>query len=110
MDLLTFSRELPESFTDEEFVGLLGKVIDLEAVQDLPTIQRQALHDVAQYLNDYLILIAECRGEIKFEQGSPMLSYRGPFIANVLTRPGGMPLDHERLETFGVGGAEKYFE
>ena len=108
MTFLEFAQTLPKSFSDQEFVDHLNKIIDLRALQDLTPYERQAIHDAAQYLSDYMLLISECKKEMREMHDVQMVDYRGPFIANSLSMPG-QPVDHEQLQTLGVGGDQKYF-
>lgn len=109
LNLIEFAKTLPETFKEQQFIDHLMSVVDLKEIQKLTSHERQAIHDAAQYLADYMLLIHECEGELQMHEGAPVVEYRGPFIANVLTRPAGDKPDREQLETLGVGGADKYF-
>ncbi|AXI50469.1 MULTISPECIES: hypothetical protein [unclassified Sulfitobacter] len=109
MNLSDFAKQLPKNFTEQEFVDLMNRVIDLKTIVDLPVEERSALFDGVQYLLDYIMLAQEANGELRTHQGQPVMDYNGPFIPHVLVRPEGTELDRGALETLGVGEADKYF-
>ncbi|OCX62559.1 hypothetical protein BFP70_13815 [Thioclava sp. SK-1] len=109
MKLEDFARQLPQNFTEQEFVALMNQVIDLKKIVDLPAAERSALFNGVQYLVDLIMLAQEVNGELHTHQGHPVVDYRGPFIPHVLVRPEGVEMDRSALETLGVGEAEKYF-
>lgn len=109
MTLSEFAKQLPENFTEQEFVDLMNQVIDLKSITDLPERERDALFDGVQCLVDFILLAREINGELQMAQGAPIIDYRGPFIPNALTRPDGAQTDRAALENFGVGEADKYF-
>ena len=109
MTLSEFEKQLPETFTEQEFIDLMNQAIDLKSIVDLPERERDALFDGVQYLVDFILLAREINGELQMAQGHPMIEYRGPFIPNALTRPDGAQPDRAALENFGVGEADKYF-
>ena len=45
MKLLDFARQLPENYSEQEFVDLMNQVIDLKAIATLPAMERSALFD-----------------------------------------------------------------
>lgn len=107
MNLLDFAKTMPKSFGEEEFIRRVNEVVDLKQIQSLDAHERQALHDFAQYLSDYMLLLTECFDTTMPEHhGSPVVEYRGPFIENALTRDAGRPLDRSQLESFGLGVAD----
>lgn len=109
MKLEDFAKQLPENFTEEEFVALMNQVIDLKKIVDLPAEERGALFNAVQYLVDFIMLTQEANGELQFHEGHPVVDYRGPFIPHILVRPEGAELDRAVLDTFGIGEADKYF-
>jgi hypothetical protein len=109
MNLKDFAKQLPENFTEQEFVDLMNQVIDLKTIVDLPQTERNALFNGVQYLADFIMLAQEANGELFARDGQPVINYGGPFIPSILTRPEGVDLDRAPLENFGVGEASKYF-
>ncbi|WP_066705257.1 hypothetical protein [Celeribacter ethanolicus] len=109
MKLTDFAKQLPENFTEQEFVDLMNQVIDLKTIVDLPATERSALFNGVQYLVDYILLAQEANGKLRTHEGQYVLDYSGPFIPHVLVRPKGKELDRGVLETFGIGEADKYF-
>lgn len=110
MRLMEFAKTLPQEFDEKEFVDRVNQVIDLREVQSLSADERQSLHDFAQYLSDFMLLVRECNeGVEEGSGGGPSIEYRGPYIENVLTREPGRPLDRGQLENFGVGVAADRF-
>jgi hypothetical protein len=110
MTLSEFAKQLPAEFTEQEFVDLMNRVIDLKSIVDMPEAERDALFDGAQYLVDFILLVREVKGELNSPQGRPVVAYRGPFVPNALTRPDGVAVDPTALETLGVGEGEKYLD
>ncbi|WP_417269914.1 hypothetical protein [Celeribacter sp.] len=109
MKLSDFAKQLPENYTEQEFVDLMNQVIDLKTIVDLPVAERSALFYGVQYLADFIMLAQEANGELLTQDGQPAINCGGPFIPNILTRPEGVDLDRAPLENFGVGEADKYF-
>ena len=109
MKLLDFAKQLPDNFSEQEFVDLMNQVIDLKAIATLPARERSALFDGVQYLVDYIMLAQEANNEIRFHEGHHLMDYNGPFIPHVLVRPDGVEFDRSALENFGVGEGAKYF-
>lgn len=110
MKLMEFAKTLPEEFGEKEFIDRVNQVVDLKEIQSLGVNERQSLHDFAQYLADYMLFVLECNdGVNRASNGAPSITYRGPFIENVLTREDGRPLDRGQLENFGLGVADDRF-
>lgn len=110
MRLMEFAKTLPEKFGEQEFIDRVNRVIDLKEIQSLSKGERQSLHDFAQYLADFMLLVRECNeGVDAVPSGDPFIEYRGPFIETLLTREPGRPLDRGQLENFGVGVADHRF-
>ena len=109
MKIADFAKQLPENFTEQEFVDLMNQVIDLKTIVDLPAAERSALFNGAQYLVDFILLAQEANGELRTHEGHPVMDYSGPFIPHVLVRPEGVGIDRAALENFGVGESDKYF-
>jgi hypothetical protein len=85
-------------------------VIDLKEIQSLTANERQAIHDFAQYLADYMILVRECNEGVETgPDGRTFIEYRGPYIEHVLTREDGRPLDRGQLDNFGIGVGDDRF-
>lgn len=109
MKLEDFAKQLPENFSEQEFVALMNQVIDLKKIVDLPAGERRALFNGVQYLVDFIMLVQEAKGELHFHEGHPLVDYGGPFIPHILVRPEGVELDRAVLDNLGVGEADKYF-
>lgn len=109
MNLMDFAKTLSEAFGDRDFVARVNTVIDLRAIQGLSTSERQALHDFAQYLSDYMLLLHECLDGVAARNGAPILQYRGPFLETILTREPDTEVDRSQLENLGVGVATARF-
>lgn len=109
MTLIEFAKQLPEDHTEQEFVDLMNQVIDMKSIKDLLESERSALFSGVQYLADFILLAQEAKGEISTSEGSPLIQYNGPFIPNILQRPGDAAADFAALENFGVGEADKFF-
>ena len=109
MNLIGFAKGLPEEFTEQEFVDLINRVIDLKQVATLSERERLNLFSGAQYLADYILLAQEAKGEVETRDGHPVLGYDGPYIPTILQRPGEAAPDFAALDNFGVGEGEKYF-
>ena len=108
MSLIDFAKTLPTEFDELEFVTHLKKSIDLSQIKDLSADEVNNLFDATQFLTDYLLLVREHQGQNVEENGNPYVMYRGPYIQNVLTNQTNEPSDFDQLDTFGVGGADKY--
>ncbi|AYE85330.1 hypothetical protein [Sulfitobacter sp. D7] len=109
MELADFAKQLPENFTEQEFVDLMNQVINLKTIEAMPPAERSNLFDGAQYLVDYIMLAQEANGELRSHEGQHMMTYNGPFIPHVLVRPEGTEMDRAALENFGIGEGDKYF-
>ena len=102
MNLLTMAKKLGTEYTGAEFVELLRQVIDLDALKDLSDKEAQSLHDIAQYLSDYMLLHKEFYGQSKTLEGSPFVVCNAPYIETQLTRAPGKKPDFSYLENYGV--------
>lgn len=110
MRLMEFAKTMPLEFEEREFVDKVNQVVDLKEIQSLTAHERQSIHDFAQYLADYMVLVRECNEGVGSEpDGHTFIEYRGPFIEHVLTREPGRPLDRGQLENFGIGVADDRF-
>lgn len=110
MKLMEFAETMPEEFDEKVFIDRVNQVIDLKAIQALGNHERQALHDFAQYLSDYMLYLKEySEGEGEKRDGASIIEYRGPLIKTSLTRPGGSLLDTSILDNFGLGAADARF-
>lgn len=108
MNLIDFAKTLPVNFEDRQFVDHLKQAVDLSQIKELSEDEVNNLFDAAQFLTDYILLVREHQGQDVEEDGHPYVMYRGPYIQNVLTNQTDGPSDFDQLNTFGVGGAEKY--
>jgi hypothetical protein len=109
LKLVDFPKNLPDDFTEQQFVDLINQVIDLKQIAALSERERSILYSGAQYLADYILLAQEAMGEVEVNKGRPVIGYDGPFIPTILQRPDGVEADFAALENFGVGEGEKYF-
>ncbi|KEJ89004.1 hypothetical protein [Sulfitobacter donghicola] len=108
MNLIDFAKTLPADFDELEFVTHLKQSVDLSQIKSLSEAEVNNLFDAAQFLTDYILLVREHQGQEVEEDGHPYVMYRGPYIQNVLTNQTDGPSDFDQLDTFGVGGADKY--
>lgn len=97
MKLTDLAKQLPDDFSEQEFMDLMNQVIDLKTIVELPVKERSALYDGVQYLVDYILLAKEAKGELRFEDDNVIMDYNGPFIPTVLTRPDGAEMDRAAL-------------
>jgi hypothetical protein len=107
--LVEFAKQLPEDFTEQQFVDLMNTVIDLKSVITLSERERSILFSAVQYLADYVLLAQEAMDEVEISDGQPVLTYDGPYIPSILQRPEEAEADFAALENFGVGEAERHF-
>ena len=107
--LVDFAKQLPEDFTEQQFVDLMNKVIDLKSVITMSERERSILFSAVQYLADFVLLAQEAMGEVEISDGQPVLTYDGPYIPSILQRPDDAEGDFAALENFGVGEAERHF-
>ena len=110
MNLIDFAKTLPADFEEPTFIEHLKKSLDLDKIKDLSESEINNLFDAVQYLADYLLLVREYKGFKVEEEGSPYVRYTGPYIQNILTNQGDGASDFEQIQTFGVGGADKYLK
>lgn len=108
MNLIDFAKTLPADFDELEFVNHLKQSVNLSQIKDLSEAEVNNLFDATQFLTDYLMLVREHQGQDVEENGNSYVMYRGPYIQNVLTNQTDGPSDFDQLDTFGVGGADKY--
>jgi len=109
LNLIEFPKNLPDDFTEQQFVDLINQVIDLKSIVTLSERERSILYSGVQYLADYVLLAQEAMGEVEVSDGHPVLGYDGPFIPSILQRPGDSAPDFAELDNFGVGAWNKYF-
>jgi len=108
INLIDFARTLSVNFDELQFVNHLKQAVDLNQIKDLSEAEVNNLFDATQFLTDYLLLVRGHQGPDVEEDGHPYVMYRGPYIQNVLTNQSDGPSDFDQLDTFGVGGADKY--
>lgn len=109
MNLVEFAQQLPEDFTEQQFVDLMKQVIDLKSILTLSERERSILFSGVQYLADFVLLAQEAMGEVEVSDGQPVLAYDGPYIPSILQRPDETEADFAALANFGVGEADKHF-